>query len=130
MMFGVRRATGRLAFLFGLFLAACAAEDPSSAATGPDDLHFAGLGAAERGRAEAALQEALETRTSGATAHWIGAGGSAGSVTPLRTFRIVTGHYCRDFLETVVAAGETRNRRATACRDETGIWRRVEPQAS
>jgi len=125
-----RRATSRLAYVLGLFLAACAAQEPPRAASELDDMHYAGLGATERAHAQAALQEALETRMSGAAIYWTGAGGRQGSVTPLRTFRIASGHYCRDFRETLVAAHETRDWQATACRDETGIWRRVAPQGS
>ena len=119
----------RLVYFLFFATAACATQDAPPA--GPAaEAQYAGLDATARAHAEAALQQALETHVSGAPLRWSETNGTAGRVVPLRTFRIATGHYCRDFREIVVAAGETHDRRATACRDGKGVWRRVAPPAS
>jgi len=119
----------RLVYFLFFATAACATQEAPTAGPAAEP-HYAGLDANERAHAEAALQEALETHLSGAPLRWSASDDTAGSVVPLRTFRIATGHYCRDFRETVVASGETHDRQATACRDGKGIWHRVEPPAS
>lgn len=70
-----------------------------------------------------ALQETLETRMSAQTGTWHNAAtGNTGSVTPLRTFRIASGTYCREFHETATRSGAAVKRRATACRNGNGAW--------
>ena len=74
-----------------------------------------------------ALQEALESLPSNQTKRWAVADGSAsGFVTPLRTFRIETGHYCREFLETLSNGQDFTTIQAVACRSDDGRWLVVE----
>lgn len=75
--------------------------------------------------AQTAMQQALESRGSNEGHGWESVGGSSGVITPLRTFRITTGHYCRDYLEAVTAPSGNASEMRTACRDSEGTWRRV-----
>ena len=75
--------------------------------------------------ARSAVQQALETRPGNQGYVWESEAGSSGEITPLRTFRIKTGHYCRDYQEEVAAANGRTSENRTACRDGEGIWRRV-----
>jgi len=84
---------------------------------------YAGLTEGDLSIALAALQETLETRRSNEMNAWRdGATGIAGSIVPLRTFRIETGVYCRDYRETILAGGHVTARALTACRDGDGRW--------
>lgn len=72
---------------------------------------------------EAAFQHSLETMVSGQAYAWLAEQGSArASVTPLRTFRSASGHFCREYRAKI----ETRLRRAelrgVACRSEDAFW--------
>jgi surface antigen len=70
-----------------------------------------------------AFQDALETFPSNETKRWKSPDGSAsGFVTPLRTFRIETGHYCREFLETVSTDQGLISSQGIACRTREGRW--------
>lgn len=86
---------------------------------------YLGLGTEVAATARRAVQRALETRPSDQPVQWQASSGPSGSVTPLRTFKIASGHYCRDYREVVlqddVPAGEVRR----ACRTTDGVWRRV-----
>ncbi len=76
-----------------------------------------------------ALQQTLETRVSNQSGLWDNdSNGSFGAVVPLRTFRIKTGTYCREFRETVVTADQMASRTGTACRTSAGDWIPVERQ--
>ena len=73
------------------------------------------------------LQDVLETQRSQQMRLWRSdATGVSGSVMPLRTFKIKTGHYCRDYRETVVANGLMDSRDGTACRSDGGLWVPIE----
>lgn len=76
--------------------------------------------------AKAMVQEALETAPSRKAARWQDQRtGNSGLITPLRTFKIKTGHYCREFVEAVVVGGALNSTIRTACRDAGGSWRMV-----
>jgi len=76
--------------------------------------------------ATAVIQNALETLPSGQRADWVGRDLGFGYVKPIRTWKSVTGHYCRSFEERVyTVAGQMRRRQLTACR-VNGTWRLVE----
>ncbi len=47
------------------------------------------------------------------------------SITPTRTYRSETKHWCREFVEDVVIDGKHTTRFGLACRENTGEWRRV-----
>ncbi len=73
--------------------------------------------------AERTLQTALEAEVSDTSRRWHNPqSGAAGSVTPVRTYRTVSGVFCREFEETITTNGNTETRRDTACRDRQGVW--------
>ncbi len=112
-------------WLAGFLLAACAAAGPQSGrAVAPDAFHDA-LNADEIVLARQAVQEALEARPSGEIHRWDSGNGTFGSVVPMRTFRIKSGHYCRDFKETFAKDAQLTSANRTACRDSQGAWRIV-----
>lgn len=94
-------------------------------------LAFAGTGLIASGvRAEvtpeSTLQYALENLVSG-TAATARIGETEISVTPVRTWKSVSGHWCRRFEMTVSQSGAaTQHNEATRCRDTDGTWKKVE----
>lgn len=87
---------------------------------------YAALNEASRRDADTALQLALETSRSNVTYLWQSATGDiSGRITPLRTFRIRSGHYCREFEEVIVAAAQVRLETRTACRNDDGRWQKI-----
>ena len=74
---------------------------------------------------EEAVQYALENLTSGiSTVSLIE--GTEVTVMPTRTWKSVTGHYCRRYEITVTEPGSDPDRREwTRCRDSDGIWRKI-----
>jgi surface antigen len=80
---------------------------------------------------EAALQDTLEIKASGTEVSF--ASGEAdiqGSISPTRTYRSRTGHWCREFSETVESGGVRDHRRGLACREDSGGWQRLETTIS
>ncbi len=70
-----------------------------------------------------ALQQALESRPSREILRWVSQeSGTSGFITPLRTFKINTGHYCRQFMEAVARQGDLASAIETACRADDGLW--------
>lgn len=85
------------------------------------------LRAGDQEMIEAAISVALETHVSGQPARWHNPdSGSRGSVEPLRTFKISTGQWCREYAHAIDLRG-WRERRATlraiACREAGGRWK-------
>ena len=74
-----------------------------------------------------AVQDALENALSG-TAVSLADDKLSGvvSITPTRTYRSETKHWCREFVEDVVIDGKHTTRFGLACRENTGEWRRVQ----
>lgn len=88
---------------------------------------YGSLGESDVQLARSAMQDTLETRLSGDPGTWRnGATGNRGSFTPLRTYRIASGTYCRDYQEIVTRQGGVVVRSRTACRDASGMWLPVE----
>lgn len=115
----------RLSWSAGFLLAACVAAGPQSGqAVAPDTLYDA-LNADEIALARQAVQEALETRPSDEIHRWESGDSTIGSVMPMRTFRIKSGHYCRDYLETFAKNTVLTSANRTACRGSQGAWRIV-----
>ena len=87
----------------------------------------AGLDPQAHREIEAAMQAALETHLSGRGRPWASAKSNySGRLTPVRTWRSRSGHFCRAFVEIVrLPSGIERNGRASACRNEAGSWVRV-----
>jgi hypothetical protein len=80
---------------------------------------------------EAALQDTLETKASGTEVSF--ASGDAdihGSISPTRTYRSRTGHWCREFSEIVESGDVREHRRGLACREDSGGWQRLETTIS
>ena len=74
-----------------------------------------------------AVQTALETALSGNAVQLADAKLSGTvSITPIRTYRSETEHWCREFVEEVVIEGEKVTRFGLACREADGEWRRVQ----
>lgn len=103
-----------------LFTAACAQTTSSPEAVAPDFYARAGLGA--KAEAEDAVQTALEKSISGRQTEWRTPNGDFGFVTPIETWKSTSGHWCRQFVETVSISGKTQDREAVACR-VSGRWR-------
>ena len=87
----------------------------------------AGLDPQTHKKIEAAVQIALETHLSGRSRPWSSTkSGYSGRVTPVRTWRSRSGHFCRAFVEIVrLPSGVERNGRTRACRNAKGIWVRI-----
>lgn len=86
------------------------------------------LGPDARGLAERARQRSLESLPSGTTWSWqLDSRRVSGGYTPLRSFRIRTGHFCREFRETVTRMQEQGSRLSVACRNREGDWIVVSP---
>jgi surface antigen len=97
---------------------------PEAQAGGPDGLPIAyqHLETDDVAVAAAAVQSALEQALSRDTRRWHN-GASSGAITPLRTFRVADGRYCRDYLEVVLARGQApAYGKGTACRNPLGRW--------
>ena len=109
-----------LPWLAGFLLAACAAAGPQSGQTGAPDAFYKMLNADETAMARRAVQKALETRRSNEVYRWDSGNGAFGSVIPLRTFRIKSGHYCRDYSESIVKSVNRASAERRACRDRRG----------
>ena len=119
-----RRVLASFALTAFSLLTACQIFDD----TKPRTSFYGALAASDVGLARSALQDTLETRVSGEPGNWQnGATGIEGSVTPLRTYRIASGTYCRDYREIVTRQGNVLTRSRTACRNADGIWLPVEP---
>ena len=101
--------------------------EPAEQPTATSEDIYLELSEADRAAAAAAVQEALENTASSQALAWDGPDGIAGLVTPLRTFKIKTGHFCREFIEAIASGPKLRSVRQTACRDQQGHWQRVQP---
>lgn len=74
----------------------------------------------------AAMQQVLETEASGTPVRIANhQTGMAMTLVPQRTWRSESGHWCRAFAEIPEGAQPDEAPVTTACRDETGQWRRV-----
>ncbi len=123
---GSPRRQGLRLFLsigFGLVLGASARGE-----TGPGPAFYQELANSDVALAWAALQDVLETHPSRRSGTWFnGTTDTEGSVTPLRTYRIAGGSYCRDYRELVTKSGRAIAHTGTACRNADGVWIPVEP---
>lgn len=85
------------------------------------------LNEADRQAMELAAKNALDNAPTGRGAPWRNpATGNSGTITPVRSFRDARRHYCRDYQQTTIAAGQTRQSKGTACRREDGSWQVVQ----
>ena len=99
--------------------------------TGPASAHLrnihAGMHPQTHEVINAAMQVALESHLSGRSRQWSSAKSNySGRLTPVRTWRTRSGHFCRAFVEIVrLPSGVERNSRASACRNDAGVWVRI-----
>ena len=83
--------------------------------------------AADQQMLEAAVARALEKHVSGTSAEWHNPdSGSHGRVEPVRTFKISSGQWCREYVHTLEFRGwqkQRETRRGVACRGADGRWK-------
>jgi len=71
-------------------------------------------------------QDTLENNETGETSRWDNPDAEEkGAVTPTETYQRDDGRYCREFQQTVVIGGETKQAHGTACRQPDGSWKIV-----
>jgi len=71
-----------------------------------------------------AAQQALEKAPTGTAVPWTNPdNGHAGVVTPVRTYQVADGSYCREYQQTVTVGGQQQQSHGTACRQPDGSWR-------
>lgn len=100
--------------------------DNSGAAKRSPEPLYRSMTDADVSLANAALDRALESHLSGARASWRNrASGHHGTITPVRTFRLSSGGYCRDYEEELVIGSDSELYTATACRDTSGLWQPI-----
>jgi surface antigen len=68
------------------------------------------------------VQDALETRVSGEPVYVGQEGNWREILTPIKTYRSKSGHWCRQYLRQTTFSGLDMSIRGTACRDENGTW--------
>lgn len=83
---------------------------------------FAAQAEADRRFVGSALREALETKGSGQKVSVEEFGGAGGSVTPVRTYKSVSGHWCREYVRDIRLDGRSIDIRGVACRTIDGDW--------
>lgn len=83
---------------------------------------FAAQSEADRRLVGDVLREALETKSSGQQVSIDGHGGAGGSVTPVRTYKSVSGHWCREYVRDIRLDGRSIDVRGVACRTPDGEW--------
>ena len=70
-----------------------------------------------------AAQHALDVAPTGQTVAWHNPdSGHHGTMTPVRTYQIDSGQYCREYQQTVVIGGQEERAFGTACRQPDGSW--------
>ncbi|RMF84706.1 MAG: hypothetical protein D6744_02575, partial [Planctomycetota bacterium] len=84
------------------------------------------LRAEDRSLVEKTVNQVLETKVSGTAVEWRNPdSGSHGKVTPVRTYRSESGKWCREYtLITITRDGARQSRRAIACREPDGRWKK------
>lgn len=83
---------------------------------------FAAQAEADRRLVGNALRQALETKGSGQRVSMEEFGGAGGSVTPIRTYKSVSGHWCREYVRDIQLDGRLIDVRGVACRTSDGEW--------
>ncbi len=83
---------------------------------------FAAQAEADRRLVGNALRQALETKGSGQRVSMEEFGGAGGSVTPVRTYKSVSGHWCREYVRDIQLEGRSIGVSGVACRTSDGEW--------
>ena len=77
----------------------------------------------DRQLAGQAARQALETAPTGVAVPWTNPDtGHAGAVTPVRTYQVADGRYCREYQQVVTVGGQPQQSYGTACRQPDGSW--------
>ncbi|MET1416206.1 hypothetical protein ABVF61_28310 [Roseibium sp. HPY-6] len=71
------------------------------------------------------VQEALETRVSGEPVYIGQEGAWTDVLTPIKTYKSKSGHWCREYVRQTTFGGLDLTIQGTACRDENGTWTTV-----
>jgi surface antigen len=71
------------------------------------------------------VQDALETKMSGEPVHIGQEGNWSEILTPIKTYKSKSGHWCRQYLRETTFGGLALSIRGTACRDQNGTWTTV-----
>ena len=83
-----------------------------------------GMTAAAKIKVQTILQQALEEKRSGTAQRWqLAEHALSGMVTPVATFRLKNGTYCRQYIQKLNRAGEETHFYGLACRTATGDWK-------
>lgn len=73
--------------------------------------------------AQSAVQSALEKQPTDESYFWSVPRVAEGQITPLRTWRSQSGHWCREFLERLeLEDGRRYSAKGTRCRSNDGRW--------
>jgi hypothetical protein len=82
-----------------------------------------GMPAAAKNKVQTIFQQALEGKRSGTVQRWqLAQHALSGAVTPVATFRLKNGTYCRQYIQKLNRAGEETDFYGLACRTEAGDW--------
>ena len=71
------------------------------------------------------VQEALETKVSGEPVFIGQEGNWSETLTPIKTYKSTSGHWCRQYLRQTTFGGMDLSIKGTACREEDGTWTTV-----
>lgn len=70
-----------------------------------------------------AAQRAFESGRTGQATVWNNPdNGHSGSITPVKTYQLASGEYCREYKQTIQVGGEPQQAYGTACRQPDGSW--------
>ncbi len=73
-----------------------------------------------------AAHQALEAAPSGVAVPWRNPdSGHTGAITPVRTYQVADGSYCREYQQVVTIGGQQERSYGTACRQPDGSWKIV-----
>lgn len=82
------------------------------------------LDARDKQLATQAAQKAFEQNRTGQPSAWNNPdSGNSGSITPVKTYQLATGEYCREYQQTITVGGEKHQAYGTACRQADGTWK-------
>jgi surface antigen len=116
----------------GGLIAAAASSNPAAIAGGVILGGLAGgavgnlLDQRDRQLAGEAQQRALERSPAGTPVPWTNPDtGHTGTVTPVRTYQVADGRYCREYQQVVTIEGREQRSFGTACRQPDGSWKVV-----
>ncbi|MBE0617505.1 MAG: glycine zipper 2TM domain-containing protein [Proteobacteria bacterium] len=73
---------------------------------------------------ELKAQQVLEVNRSGQTTQWVNPdSGNTVAVTPIKTYQVASGEYCREYQTEVIVGGKKESAYGTACRQPDGSWK-------